>query len=437
MTWAEINQLGNLRGMQINRKGSVGPSRIENETKIVKNKNFQERFRHKISVVNKDGTRTQVATGEVFENKIASSYGTQRTQSFDEVEREDSPFSFPSLPANYPPPLSTPPAITPIALKTPLAEQANRDLNYQPKNHPSTMRRKRPLVTADELLHLVKSHPMDDQVDISSGLYVPSLYEKDPVTRLQMNSKEKSNGYNNRSQSLPRSARQASSASSTEKQQVKHRQKMERHSAPPAHHRRMVPNGLHLEPQMKPTPISKEEPSKMVSDKYARRHPIGEQVQYTPYTQEDYKVLKEQVLYPCSTHNTFSCKMRQLSKMKGLGPNLASDELKEKREKFEKMKDYANMVLQLNQQRCIVEVSTKRAATLGEEKKISSRERALEFASRIPKPRLRIEVPSCEKMQGNGEDRNFEIGSIAELDILESQHNRDVEWQKREFDKST
>ncbi len=196
---------------------------------------------------------------------------------------------------------------------------------------------------------------------------------------------------------------------------------------------------------------------------------------YKPHTLEEYKMINIPI------------------KLGGLGPDLQNEELKEKQEKRMKMLEYSRNIARTNNTK--INVSTKspqspeeredryvssvespkkhsgnsnaKRKTVVEKKEVSARQKALEFASKIPKPPVRQQ--RAEENGGSGGSGNKHQGKeagpsshmhmnshhhhhhsyqdddddemyieseprpLTELELLELKHQREREWMEREF----
>uniref|UniRef100_A0A7S1SGZ8 Uncharacterized protein n=1 Tax=Tetraselmis chuii TaxID=63592 RepID=A0A7S1SGZ8_9CHLO len=133
-------------------------------------------------------------------------------------------------------------------------------------------------------------------------------------------------------------------------------------------------------------------------------------VEYTPYTMEDFK------------GKPYNSKQQKYWELGKIGPDLETDELREKREKAERMKQYAKDAHKKNMAVSTAKPNKAKGANSAATKPLSSRERALDFAKNIPKPEVK------SKKVAGGEDEGpsaREEGEMTELDALEAQHRLD------------
>ena len=140
------------------------------------------------------------------------------------------------------------------------------------------------------------------------------------------------------------------------------------------------------------------------TDSYAARS--KKDINYKAYSLNDYNKMNSQGYV----------------KMGGLGPDLQNEALLEKKEKASKMKEYAKEVAQANKN---LKKKPVAQPSVLEETKVTARDKALEFASKIPKPKTK------RSSRNIVED---EPHPLTELEKLELQHERDREWLKKEFD---
>ncbi|KAJ1480881.1 hypothetical protein T484DRAFT_2771405 [Baffinella frigidus] len=121
-------------------------------------------------------------------------------------------------------------------------------------------------------------------------------------------------------------------------------------------------------------------------------------VEYTPYSQRDYNA-------------QYGAEYVELGK---LGPDLDPDDLAEKRQRQERIKAYAEAVRHENKQLVAAAPEPRVKA-----KAPSKRDRAMEFAKRVPKPR-----PKKEAEEDEDEDEEEEE-ELTELQQLAQRHARD------------
>ncbi|XP_024391699.1 uncharacterized protein [Physcomitrium patens] len=107
-----------------------------------------------------------------------------------------------------------------------------------------------------------------------------------------------------------------------------------------------------------------------------------------------------------------------------LGPDLEDEELGEKREKLERMKEFGRIVRSCNTAQVNVMKRTKTPP-------LSKRQKALEFAATVPKPKVKkVEVEKLPTPEKNHHQ-------LSELQILEAKHEADrqhVEAMRRELE---
>ncbi|KAL8173665.1 UNVERIFIED_CONTAM: hypothetical protein K2H54_015076 [Gekko kuhli] len=111
-------------------------------------------------------------------------------------------------------------------------------------------------------------------------------------------------------------------------------------------------------------------------------------------------------------------------KLGGLGPDYET--LKEKAEKLKQQKEYAKQIKEHNMKNII---SARKPPPRPENKLVVSRQKALEYAKSIPKPKIVLAKPSeqdpkDEKVLArtlNGEN----LPPIASLESLQSRHERE------------
>ena len=130
-------------------------------------------------------------------------------------------------------------------------------------------------------------------------------------------------------------------------------------------------------------------------------------VQYTPYTLRDYKEIKP------SRYFTLG----------GLGPNIGSQDWETKRNKLEKMFDFAKAINQANLTRFMS--CTTRTIMPGRqiqpevERALRAKQRMLDFAQRVPKPRL-ARITESDELDRTHETRTEPLSL---LEKLERQHD--------------
>lgn len=161
------------------------------------------------------------------------------------------------------------------------------------------------------------------------------------------------------------------------------------------------------------------------------------EVDYRPYTLRDYKNINQAV------------------NLGGLGPDLLNDELIERQKKVEKMREYAKAVSEYNNQKIAAELIASQNRPIASHrspspKKESARDRMLEFAKRVPRPKVnkqqQLQHPSSGSNMsggyrgyGDGEGSDYEEGiegeprPMTELERLEMMHMQDKEWIRKEF----
>ncbi|KAL4491434.1 hypothetical protein ABPG72_008090 [Tetrahymena utriculariae] len=93
----------------------------------------------------------------------------------------------------------------------------------------------------------------------------------------------------------------------------------------------------------------------------------------------------------------------------GLGANIGSDDWKQKKDLQDKKLEYSNQVKYFNQQQLTnLPPSNQRKPMLKEEeKKISSRDKALEFSKNIPKPKAKADKQFTEESNNTKQSNNF------------------------------
>lgn len=126
-------------------------------------------------------------------------------------------------------------------------------------------------------------------------------------------------------------------------------------------------------------------------------------VEYVPYSGRDYKAQFGGDAY------------YELGK---LGPDLDQGELAAKRERQERMRAFAEGVRHENRQQ-VAQAPEKR----DKPKPPSTRQKAMEFAKNVPKPKVKPQVRE-EVQESDGSD---EEGELTELQLLALRHQRDKE----------
>lgn len=161
------------------------------------------------------------------------------------------------------------------------------------------------------------------------------------------------------------------------------------------------------EPPQKPKKIASAQPmrkthenlrsteSDTISVGYSRRRLAD----FTPYTLKDYKLIKSEKYY----------------ELGGLGAyNIGTEEWEKKKELQDKKNEYAKQVMQANST-LLPAPSVKKS----KEKELGSRQRAIEFAKKIPKPPLRVRMEFSDIKEERAE---FEEKEVSVLENLEKQH---------------
>lgn len=135
------------------------------------------------------------------------------------------------------------------------------------------------------------------------------------------------------------------------------------------------------------------------------------EITYKPYSLEDYNKIQKQGYI----------------KLGGLGADLHNEKLIEKKEKINKIKEYAKEIAQINNSKISKQKAEGKPPFKSKTpEEPSSREKAKEFASKIPKPKSKRQSQRAEK-------ENDEPQPLTELEMLELQHEKDREWLKKEF----
>mmetsp|Transcript_18503 Transcript_18503/g.46554 ORF Transcript_18503/g.46554 Transcript_18503/m.46554 type:complete len:249 (+) Transcript_18503:469-1215(+) len=130
-------------------------------------------------------------------------------------------------------------------------------------------------------------------------------------------------------------------------------------------------------------------------------------VDYTPYTLNDYQRMKPEKYFELGS----------------LGPDLESNELREKKERQHMVKEFSKNLRKTNLQ-AIADAPPPRYQEPTPKEK-SNREKALEFAARIPKPKVKRQ-DSGEFDEGRDEDE-----PLSELELLEERHAQAVDEVNR------
>eukprot|EP00762_Andalucia_godoyi_P000405 ANDGO_03055.mRNA.1 hypothetical protein (macronuclear) len=146
---------------------------------------------------------------------------------------------------------------------------------------------------------------------------------------------------------------------------------------------------------------------------FSRKPPRN--VMYKPYTAESFRNINVPI------------------KLGSLGPDLQNEELQKKQEQVQRMREYARGVHAYNVASAPSPAEAKRRAPEPPQHEKNARERALEFARNVPKPKAKrreYEEPSAYSRNGNNLD------FMSDLEKLEAQHEADVdavEAIRREF----
>jgi hypothetical protein len=185
-----------------------------------------------------------------------------------------------------------------------------------------------------------------------------------------------------------------------------------------------TPSSQHGSPQRNLLEYDEDDMSEEARLYYSRK---PRPVQYKPYTASDYRNINVPV------------------KLGSLGPDLLNEELQERHEKAQRMREYARGV---NAYNLTSTSSTKKAPPPQERSRPvekTAREKAMEFAKNVPRPKVKRRdgdgdynssgefrlPPSRDLMQGDE--------MMSELEKLEAQHDADVdavEAIRREFMRS-
>jgi len=130
------------------------------------------------------------------------------------------------------------------------------------------------------------------------------------------------------------------------------------------------------------------------------------QVDFQPYTMEEFK------------NKPYNAKQQKYWELGKMGPDLETDELHEKREKAERMKQYGRSAHRKN----MASQAPKNCQIKNpqESKMPSVRERALDFAKNIPKPEAKGKK-KCESSRIS----QAQAHEMTELETLEAQHRMD------------
>jgi hypothetical protein len=143
-------------------------------------------------------------------------------------------------------------------------------------------------------------------------------------------------------------------------------------------------------------------PTKSAGDNYSRR-------KFTPYSITDYKTLSR-------THN---------AKLGGLGANF-DHQWEGKIKQQEKAKDFSKMIKEFNSEKVQKNPPRPPQQDKGAKTEKNAREKALEFAKQIPKPKrkpAKEEEKEEKEMNGVKSRLDMEINEIeGDLDALERQH---------------
>mmetsp|Transcript_4600 Transcript_4600/g.17358 ORF Transcript_4600/g.17358 Transcript_4600/m.17358 type:complete len:518 (-) Transcript_4600:1654-3207(-) len=175
------------------------------------------------------------------------------------------------------------------------------------------------------------------------------------------------------------------------------------------------------------------EKAALTEGSYAKAH--RRKVEFKPYTIDDYKSMK--------------MKTKGLEKLGGLGPDLDNDVLKKRRQKQERMKNYAKLIMKENAEFLsnVPRASPTNHSKTQAKKGADKRERMKEFASQIPKPKLKKKTRSVnasgKQQKSRHDDSHSEVSDaqfdadrepeLSELELLEMQHQQDQDWMKDQF----
>ncbi|KAG2373920.1 hypothetical protein C9374_011585 [Naegleria lovaniensis] len=403
-------------------------TRLSHEDRRKKSNNslFQEKFKEKISIVNKDGTTTKVTTGEIEKShsskqptstastssNSSSRVSSSKTSFTEKLENISSPFKplykIPNSPPFQPPKIakgsvqethvlvlshshhddvSIPPSTGEISdfsfdqenrTDTPSSYYSSRESTAS-----SSRRKKKPIITAKQFQAMIGEMKKQNIVS-NNGEESSNAKCKPPQPLLKLISIEDNicdvSEISNPASSHP-SLRNNSYSAIHGISKKKDEEEFEW--------------GLSKESeQTEDCSIKqKKEPS------------------YKPYSIEDYNKINKQGYV----------------KLGGLGADLHNEKLIEKKEKINKIREYAKEIAQIN--------NSKISKQKGESKPLSksktpeepsAREKAKEFAAKIPKPKSKRQSHRADK-------ENDEPQPLSELEMLELQHEKDREWLKKEF----
>ena len=167
------------------------------------------------------------------------------------------------------------------------------------------------------------------------------------------------------------------------------------------------------------------------------------EISYKPHTIDEYKMINVPV------------------RLGGLGPDLQNEELRVKQEKRQKMMEYSREIAMSNYSKLRTvqskspqsesdryissadsEGNTRQKRRPSERKKKSAREKALDFASKIPKPPVRLkesEGVKTSSLRSKNTDTDDilsldnEPQPLSDLELLELKHKKEKEWLEKEF----
>jgi hypothetical protein len=172
-----------------------------------------------------------------------------------------------------------------------------------------------------------------------------------------------------------------------------------------------------------PDSSSDEEPEENISPEeklYYSKKPRD--VQFKPHTLNEYKMINQPI------------------KLGGLGADLNNEKLIAKKEKANKIKEYAREVAMANHAKVKgKQPKDNESAASVSDKKLgpsSSRQKALEFASKIPKPQVKRKKASDDQPKKPSSDDDLsdrEPEPLSELELLDMKHQQEKEWMEREF----
>jgi hypothetical protein len=168
-----------------------------------------------------------------------------------------------------------------------------------------------------------------------------------------------------------------------------------------------------------------EEPEAGPPSLYSSKRPRD--VNFKPYGISDYKKMTSGI---------------QHMKLGGLGPDLQNEELLAKQERMRKMKEYGREATMVNINKMMLvpsNTSSPRDIPMSSsgpsksriplpptQRKPSARDKALEFASRIPKPKIKRQFDEEIEIEGEPEP-------MSEIEMLEMKHRMDNDWIKSNF----